>query len=167
MDFIKIKKRISASLGKYKYACIVLVVGMLLMAFPDVKTDPVPAETEPVDAGELSVQEELESILCQIEGAGAVKVMLSVEQGERTIYQTNSDYSQGENSSDSHTETVLITDSQRNEAGLIHQKNPPVYLGAIVLAKGADSPSVKLAIVDAVCDVTGLGADRISVLKMK
>jgi stage III sporulation protein AG len=70
-----------------------------------------------------------------------------------------------ENGDDS--DTVIITDSSRNESGLIRQVNPPVYLGAIVLCQGGDRPSVRLAIVDAVSKVTGLGADRISVLKMK
>ena len=61
----------------------------------------------------------------------------------------------------------MITDSNRNETGLIHQRNPPKYQGAIILAMGADDPAVKLAIVDAVSNVTGLGADKISVLKMQ
>jgi stage III sporulation protein AG len=40
-------------------------------------------------------------------------------------------------------------------------------MGAIVLCQGADVPSVRLAIVDAVSKVTGLVANQISVLKMK
>jgi hypothetical protein len=63
--------------------------------------------------------------------------------------------------------TILTTDSDRNQTGLIHQKNPPVYRGAVVLTQGADDPAVKLAIVDAVGKATGLGADKIAVLKMK
>ena len=94
-------------------------------------------------------------------------VMLSIAQGERTIYQTDSSYSQTENSTDTRTQTILVSDSQRNETGLVHQKSPPVYQGAIILTQGADNPSVKLSIVEAVGDITGLGADRISVLKMK
>jgi stage III sporulation protein AG len=86
-------------------------------------------------------------------------VLLTPASGKETLYQTN------ENGDDS--DTVIITDSSRNESGLIRQVNPPVYLGAIVLCQGGDRPSVRLAIVDAVSKVTGLGADRISVLKMK
>jgi stage III sporulation protein AG len=36
-----------------------------------------------------------------------------------------------------------------------------------VVCQGADDPVVKLLIVDAVSKVTGLGADKISVMKMK
>ena len=96
-----------------------------------------------------------------------MKVLLSVSQGEQTIYQTDSSYAQGQNDTDTRTQTILITDSQRNETGLIHQINPPKYMGAIILAQGADDPVVKLEIVEAVGKITGLGADRISVLKMQ
>lgn len=89
--------------------------------------------------------------------------MLTVSQGEKTVYQTDSDVTdQSSNSS-----TVIITDESRTEAGLVRQILPEQYQGAIIVCHGADDPSVRLAIVEAVSDVTGLGADRISVLKMK
>ena len=62
---------------------------------------------------------------------------------------------------------MIITDSDRKEEGLITQVDPPVYQGAIIVCQGADRGAVRLAIVEAVSRVTGLGADRISVLKMK
>jgi stage III sporulation protein AG len=40
-------------------------------------------------------------------------------------------------------------------------------MGAIVVCQGGDQPTVRLAILDAVSKVTGLGADKISILKMK
>jgi len=63
--------------------------------------------------------------------------------------------------------TITVTGTNRNEEGLIKQINPPTYLGAIIICQGADSASVRLAIVDAVSKLTGLGADSIAVLKMK
>ena len=119
------------------------------------------------NAEDNTTEERLEKILGQIAGAGQVKVMLTVAQGERTIYQTDSTYAQSDDHTDSRTQTILVTDSERNETGLVYQKNPPVYQGAIVLAQGADDPTVKLAIAEAVSDVTGLGVDKISILKMQ
>ena len=49
----------------------------------------------------------------------------------------------------------------------MRQVNPPTYLGAIIICEGADDANIRLAVVDAVSKVTGLGANRISVLKMK
>ena len=168
MDFIKLKTTVGKAFEKYKYVWIVLVIGMVMMTIPtkpNNEEDRMPQSSCTEYTADISSQ--LECILCRISGAGDVKVMLTILHGERTIYQTDSMYTQSENDTDSRTETVLITDNQRNETGLIHQKNPPTYQGAIILAQGADVPAVKLAIVNAVSNVTGLGADKITVLKMK
>lgn len=169
MDVVRFQTRISEWISKYKYAWIVLLVGILLMSLPEKKNDERSAnvQTQQQVETEADIQNQLEEILGYLNGAGKVKVMLSIAKGEQTIYQTDSTYSQNENSTDTKTQTILTTDSERNENGLIHQKNPPVYLGAVVVAQGGDDPSVKLAIVEAVSNVTGLGADKIAVLKMQ
>ena len=169
MDFINQKKRISELLGKYKYVALVLIIGIVLMMTPAKNSSQSETQSQPIAsmANELSMEERMEKILSCVSGAGQVKVMLSIAKGESAVYQTDSSYSQNENHTDTKTQTILVTDSNRNESGLIYQKNPPIYQGAIILAQGAENPQVKLAIVDAVMDVTGLGADRISVLKMQ
>ena len=168
MDFVKLREGIKEGIGKYKYVWIVLLAGILLMVIPQKKptSHAVSAENETVIQAPADLSDELEQILSQISGAGTVKVMLSIAQGERMIYQTDSTYSQGGERTDSETKTVIISDNQRTQQGLIHQINPPIYQGAIVVAQGGEIPSVKLAIVEAVSNVTGLGADRIAVLKM-
>ena len=120
-----------------------------------------------VEVPALSVSELLGDILSQIHGAGKVQVMLTVASGEETHFQTDIKQSNSEQTDSSQSDTVIITDADRNQAGLIKQINPPVYRGAIIVCQGADSASVRLAIVDAVAKVTGLSADRICVLKMK
>ena len=168
MDVIKLKSSISNWINKYKYVWVILLIGILLMLMPEKpkeESSQIKEQTE--QQTEISVETKLEDILRHLKGAGEVKVMLTVSKGEQIIYQTDSTYTQGENTTDTRTQTILVTDSQRNETGLVRQKNPPIYQGAIILAEGADRPTVKLAIVEAVADVTGLGADRISVLKMK
>ena len=63
--------------------------------------------------------------------------------------------------------TVIISDSGREEEGLIKTVTPPIYLGAIIVCQGGDSPTIRLQIVQAVANVTGISSDRITVLKMK
>ena len=169
MDLLKGKERIIQLFSKYKYVGIVLLVGIVMLIIPTKSSEELEnhSQDQEIRSEELSIQNQLESILSDMDGAGQVRVLLSIAQGERTIYQTDSTYAQSDHSTDTRTETVLISDSQRNETGLIHQKSPPVYQGAIIITEGADIPIVKLAIVDAVSNITGLGTDRISVLKMK
>ena len=108
------------------------------------------------------MDQELAHILSQIQGAGEVRVLLTETSGAQTVYQTDVDGAQ-----DRHEKTVIITGADRSQAGLVQQVIPPKYMGAIVVCHGADNATVRLAIVEAVSKVTGLGADRISVLKMK
>ena len=169
MELLKWRTNIKTWVFKYKYAMAVLLVGLLLMMIPTRQTTSKDKSTnEPQNLiQKQDLASELSELLSSIQGAGEVKVMLTVAEGERTLYQTDSTYSQSDTGTNSKTQTILITDSDRNQTGLIHQMNPPVYRGAVVLSQGADDPIVRLAIVDAVGKATGLGADKIAVLKMK
>ena len=116
---------------------------------------------------QVSLQELLTQTLEKVEGAGKVQVLLTVAEGEESIYQTDVHTSISSETNTTQMDTVIISNTERGQSGLLRQINPPVYLGAVIVCQGADSPSVRLAIVDAVSKVTGLGADRISVIKMK
>lgn len=109
------------------------------------------------------MEDRLETILSGIDGAGTVQVLLTEESGRQTLYQTDIQSDDSRRSED----TVLVEDAARTESGLVRQTLEPKYRGAVVLCDGADRSAVKLAIVEAVGCVTGLGADRICVLKRK
>lgn len=159
-------KKITGFAEKFRYVILVAVVGLVLMLIPSrSETAAETKQTEPT-AAQQNVAEELTQILSQLQGAGKVKVMLTVQAGESTEYQVDEDITNGETGS-VRRETVIVTDENRAQQGLIRQVNPPRYLGAIVLCEGADSAAVRLSIIEAVSKVTGLGADKISVLKMK
>lgn len=164
MDWVSIRNRITACVEKYKYVALVLLLGVVLMLLPAGKTEkeePVLQKTQMETS--KSMDENLAEILSMIDGAGEVEVMLTVASGAETIYQTDSKLT---DVSQDHS-TVIVTSSERAQEGLVRQVNPVQYLGAIIVCEGAERPAVRLAIVEAVSDVTGLGADRISVLKMK
>ena len=159
------KQRINALLGKYKYPILVALVGLGLMLLPSEQEPNAP--TEPPRVVESSLEEKLEALLGQIQGAGQVSVLLTEKEGSQTLYQTDSQTDADESGSRRTDDTVLIEDENRTESGLVRQTLSPVYRGAVILCQGADDPSVKLAVVEAVRCVTGLGADQISVQKMK
>lgn len=167
MDTVTLSQKVAAFFTKYKYAILVLLLGLVLMGIPNRKITP-PASPEISQKPQtVSMDERLIKILSQIDGAGKVEVLLSFASGEEILYQENTKRTHSDTSeTDDHT-TVTVTDSQRAQDGLIRQVNPPTYLGALVICQGADSPTVRLAITQAVSKITGLGADRISVLKMK
>lgn len=168
MDMENIRIKILDLIKKYKYAVIVLLLGVTLMLVPIGKKEKSVEQTVVEQIKEnIDVNKALEQILCQIAGAGEVRVLLTVETSEETVYQTDNKLSQSEENSNTQIDTVTVTDANRNESGLVKQMISPVYRGAIVVCQGADSAQVRLAIVEAVAKVTGLSTDRISVLKMK
>lgn len=165
MDRINFGEKWKDALKKYRFVILVILAGLLLMAIPEKKkNEDIPAETiTPV----LSTEEELEEILSHIYGAGEVKVLLTVAAGEETLYQSDEENNINGQSQTIRKNTVVITGADRAQQGLVRQVNPAEYLGAVIVCDGADRAEVRLAIVDAVSKATGLGADKISVLKMK
>lgn len=168
MDRLVSKEKALEFLKKYRYVLLVLVIGLALMLLPENgNSTQTKAISTPADAGEISMEQRLEEILGQIEGAGKVRVLLTERTGERYRYQSDEDITDTTDSTASRRDTVIITDSDRSQQGLLCQIDPPEYRGAVVICQGAERASVRLAIVQAVSNATGLGADRISVLKMK
>ena len=165
MDVTSLFSRIRSFLVKYKYPVVVLVIGLTLMwlpAFHNQETQTQIPESTPATK-EVDLTQQLSEILSQIDGVGRVKVMLKVSEGESTIYQTDEDIS----SSSVRKDTVILTDSNRNDQPLVVQTIPAVYRGAIIVCQGGDKASVKIAVMEAVSKVTGLDVANISVLKMK
>lgn len=153
---------------KYRYVWLLLLVGFLFLLFPEETREPAPAVGQPASEEEKEdLQEQLTQLLSHLEGAGKVRVLLTEAAGSETHYETTQDRRRDATSEELRTETVILTGTDRTESGLVQRVDPPTYLGAVVLCQGADRASVRLAIVDAVSAATGLGADRISVLKMK
>ena len=109
----------------------------------------------------------MSQLLSNVEGAGQVEVMLTIASGEEVIYQIDENRSIADSSNNNNSHTVTVTNSDRDQEGLVKQVNPATYKGAIILCQGANDPTVRLQIVEAVSKITGLGANCISVLKMK
>ena len=160
---------IRAFLGKYKHVFLILLVGILLMLLPEggkSTGDSVPEPTVQCQQPQ-TLEEQLSQLLSRMEGAGQVQVLLTQATGEKTLFQTDSDTARSEGSETSRLDTVIVSDSGRNETGLVCQVDPPTYLGAVVLCQGAENSGVRLAITEAVSNATGLGYHRITILKMK
>ena len=159
-----ITQPLKAFISKYKYVMIVIVAGLFFMLVPvnNEESEKAPDSQVVTPRG---MQEALEDILGGIQGVGKVRVLLTEAQGQRTVYVFDQSSSGGGDSVKS--DAVIITDADRAQSGMIAQVIPPVYLGAIIVCQGGDQPTVRLAVVEAVCDATGLSADKITVLKMK
>lgn len=157
---MEILKKVTEFVSKYRYVVLVLLLGVILMLLPTgSKETQDTLQTEPGIEQSVDIQAQLEDILAQIQGVGKVQVMLTLEAGEQTVYQYDE--------SGTNRDTVIITDADRAQSGLVEQVYSPCYRGAVIVCQGADSAVVRLNVIEAVSKVTGLSTDKISVLKMK
>ena len=160
MEIKRSVEKFTEKMKKYRYVCIVVLVGILLMLLPTGNSQKSETATVVQSAQEQTIEGKLTEILSLIRGAGKVSVMLTVAAGEETVFQAD----QG---SAGQKDTVTVTDKDRNQTGLVVQILPPRYLGAVVVCQGAEDPTVRLAIAEAVSSLTGLGMDKISIVRMK
>lgn len=166
MDWLTIQGKGMDLLKKYKYTFVILIIGLFLMVLPQ-KNGEMPENAQSKEQAAVSLQDSLEAILSKISGAGKVSVLLTEYYGEEKIYQVDESVSETSDSNNRKTETVIISDTSREETGLVRSVMAPVYKGAIVVCQGGDRAAVRLAVVEAVSKVTGLSTNQISVLKMK
>lgn len=135
----KLKKRNNIAM------LIILIIGAAIIAFSSGSGGKTEATDISANSGE---EERLEEILSEIEGAGQVSVMISYE---------------------STMEKDIAYDGDNDRAVtsggdvMVKREIYPKVKGVIVIADGADTPSVKQAIKEAVTAVTGAGANRVCV----
>lgn len=154
---------------KYRYVFLVIIIGILILTLPIPKSTKRTEQSHQSELNEMEqgLEERLSAVLCLVEGAGEVRVIISVAAGEEVVYQTNRNQNTSDNSNSIKDDTVMVTSADRSTTGLVKQIIPEVFKGAVVLCAGADDPVVRLCIVEAVSKLTGLGANQIAVLKLK
>ena len=155
----------SGKVGKYKYAGLVLLLGICLMCLPNSSSE-TPQLEQPPEISEPDLQTQLEDILSKIDGAGEVHVLLTLEEGESQEYQQDLQSDTTSDSVQMQTQTVFLRENG-SELPVVTKTVYPTYRGAVVICEGADRASVQLAIIRAVSNLTGLGSDHIAVIKMK
>lgn len=164
-------KRLVPALVKYKYIILIMVVGIALLMLPDTEKNPT-AGTEISAAAEenfsvAALEDKLEQTLSEIEGAGTVHVMLTVQSGMKRVLAQDIQAQQDEGQLQKITETVIISTGSGTEETILIQQVYPEFQGALIVAEGGADPNVKLKLTQAVAALTGLGADKISICKGK
>ena len=160
-------KAILQKLEKFKYPALILLLGLALILWPSKQKQEEP-QTVPLqaEAEEEPIEARMEEILSCIEGAGEVRVLLTKRTGDETVYQTDETASAGADS-ESRSRTTVMAGASGADVPVVRQTVFGQYRGALVVCQGADSPAVRLQLVNAVAGLTGLSTDRITVIKMK
>lgn len=172
-------KTLGEKLKRFRYPALVLLLGIALMLVPIGKKttgqskSQTAQETVPQTVTDYKTQTEqqLATILRQVNGAGSVSVMLSLKSGEQTIYQTDSalvsQTADGTTSNSASETTVVLSRDDVGQEAVVAKVLTPTFLGAVVVCQGADDPQVRLSVIQVVASATGLSSEKITVVKMK
>ena len=179
-EFSKTLDRLRPYVQRFKYPALILVIGLILVLLPSKPakaSDPEPIEEQAVSDKtpetdyRQDIEQQLARILSQIDGAGRVEVMLTLKSGQTVHYQTdfeNSNQKTGDNvSGTARQSTVILQRGSAYDEEAVVKTDYPAFLGALIVSEGADVPGVRLALTSAVSSLLGLGADKITVVKMK
>lgn len=156
------------------------ILGMLLLLLsellPKTATDAVqPNTTGEFDATSYtqSLQDQLCTLLGQIDGVGRVEVMLTLESTTQSVYATaertqlseNGSQNQGYAQQSYQSEYVLVDGTDGKQALVEHTEMPQVRGVVVICDGGADSGTV-YRVTEAVSVVLGVTTNRICVTKM-
>ncbi len=145
------------------------IAGMLLLAFsewlpakPGAAADTKPAPTEqPAADYAAELEQRLQALLVQVEGAGRVQVMVTLYAGEQTVYAKNTDV---DADGAARSEYVLVAGT--GAPALVEQVTVPAVQGVAVVCDGGGSAAVQSRITDIVAALTGVGTSHITVTPM-
>ena len=156
-------------LRKYRYPALILLLGLALLLIPSGGKQKQDETVSEVTESGFSLSEytrEMEELLSEVQGAGEVHLLLSLDTDGETSYLSDRTESVSGDSSQTQLETVL-THEGGDQLPVVEKKTYPKFRGAVVVCSGADEAAVTLRVKEAVSCLTGLGMDRITVLKLR
>ncbi|MCL2030552.1 MAG: hypothetical protein FWG93_03315 [Oscillospiraceae bacterium] len=160
-------------LGKYKVILPVILLGLLMILWPSSGKTPEAADVSYAPFPLRETEQSLEAALGAIAGAGQVKVMLTLKTDMTLVLQEDvkqrNDVREEGAASTSLTEREAKTVLTGGSSGrpVVIRRVYPEFRGALVVCEGGADPRVRLAVVQAVSSLTGLGSDKITVTAMK
>lgn len=159
---------------------IVVCIGLLALIWPMGKSQPakvaVPgSSSSSVDQARKSMNEELESILSQVEGAGKVGVSITVSSNGSKNYASNSKNEIRETSEQDRNggdrkireENISSDIAVSGSSALLVEEKAPEILGVLVVAEGARDAAIKEQLTDATATLLNISPHQVRVVSRK
>lgn len=157
---------------RLKIIVILGIVGILLIAFSsgigntDVKKEQSSSDNSQTFEYSKELENNLKNIISSIEGVGNCEVMLTLENTAESVYATDKENNNSDDSSSVKDEYVIY-DSQNGEQPILIKEYYPKVLGVSVVCDGGNNIAVKEKIIEAVTSLFDISANRVSVSKIK
>lgn len=150
--------------------------GIIALMLSEVVPQEKKAEDEPQSESQTQTdyaaetEAKLKDILSAIEGAGRVKVMVTLESSGEEIYLRDTSLSSDGNDksgiSSDEVNKYIIVDNGDGESGIVAKVISPKIRGVAVVCDGGSSTVVRAAITQTVTALLNISSARVSVTKM-
>ena len=152
------------ALGKYQAVLLVIAAGIFLLLLPTGGGE-TPQEQAAMTPSESAFdleafEERLERTLSQIQGAGEVRVVLTLDSSGRQVLAQDVEREADGGSSST---VVTVGGGSGGQEVVALQTVAPQFRGALVVCPGGGDPQTKLKLLEAVSALTGLSSHRISI----
>lgn len=144
------------------------ILGMLLILFSGTgqSAEDATSDTVSLKQAETEIEERLTLLLKSVEGAGRVRVMVTVDSLYEKTVAINTESESGENEQSYKSEYVLIEQSGDSD-GLVLKITSPVIRGVGITCDGGEAASVKQELIRLTSAALGIPVNRIWVTAMK
>lgn len=166
-----LNKKLLLVLVLFAAGVTVMAVGELVQSISDETqpTDPVASQMS-ANSYVSSLEERVTSIISSIDGAGATRVMITLESGNEDVYLHNYDYGEDVDSSDAGNREVreeyVIVNAENGEKGIVVRVEEPRIRGVAVVCEGGGNSYVRAEIIATVTALLNISSARVSVVKM-
>lgn len=172
MNWKRLESLLPKEPGARMLALGLLLAGCLLLCwsfFPQQSTNPSSSSSgEDLESYTAELESRTEILLRQIQGAGAVHVMITLEQGQTTVYQTDDavredSTANGDSAYEKET-AVVFGESGGDEQALVTANQEPKVRGVAVICEGAGNPAVEAAVLNTVTSLFSINTTQVSVV---
>lgn len=148
------------------------ICGMALIALsewlPQPKSSSAPDAVAVSDSAADSaygkqLEQRLQALIVQLEGAGQTEVMVTLAEGSQTVYATDTET----DADGSRREQHLLLEEGSDPPALAETTRPPAVQGVAVLCEGGGNAVVQARVTEIVTVLTGVGASHITVEQLK
>lgn len=149
---------------------VIALVLLVVIEFSSGSETPSPQDNRTDFSSDYTedLEKKLKELLEEIDGAGKVDVMITLESCYENVYAKSYDSRKDGNESEYSsqiTEEYIVVKSGSDEECLVVKVYEPAVKGVAVAAEGADNIKVKTAITETVCALFDISSNKVSVIK--
>ena len=159
IDVKKLKKSIKI---EYLIVIIISVLILIFLIFSEGGLGSSSKKNASYESYSITLEKNLEMLLSEVNGAGKIKVMVTVDGSEEQVYLKNSE-TIIENGVKTVKESIVLIGGKPY---LVKTNNPNI-VGVIVVCEGGDNLSVKVNLVEIITTTLSVNADCVRIIKMK